>query len=150
MSTPSVNGTSSGQALSELYTSDSSRVPQKTLGQQDFLELLVAQLKAQDPLNPTKDTEFIAQMAQFTSLEQAKSTQSEMSTLRSLIQGNELLGRTITYQTSKDAAEQTGQVTAVSMRDGKPTVTITNPRDNVTQEYEMGDLYAYSVTTSAK
>jgi len=150
MSTPSVNGTSSGQALSELYTSDSSRVPQKTLGQQDFLELLVAQLKAQDPLNPTKDTEFIAQMAQFTSLEQAKSTQSEMSTLRSLIQGNELLGRTITYQTSKDATEQTGQVTAVSMRDGKPTVTITNTRDNVTQEYEMGDLYAYSVTTSAK
>ncbi len=150
MSTSAVSETSSGQSLSELFASDASRIPQKTLGQQDFLELLVAQLKAQDPLNPTKDTEFIAQMAQFTSLEQAKSTASEMSTLRSLIQGNELLGRTITYRTSKDAADQTGQVTAVSMRDGKPSLTITDPRDNGTQEYEMGDLYAYSVTTSAK
>jgi flagellar basal-body rod modification protein FlgD len=145
MSTPAVTSTSSGQDLSELFASDSSRIPQKTLGQQDFLELLVAQLKAQDPLNPTKDTEFIAQMAQFTSLEQAKSTQSEMATLRSLIQGNELLGRTITYQTSKDAPNLSGQVTAVSMREGKPSIIIDG-----NHEYELSELYAYSVATTAK
>jgi len=40
------------------------------LGKDEFLKLLVGQLKNQDPLNPTTDTDFIGQMAQFAQLEQ--------------------------------------------------------------------------------
>jgi flagellar basal-body rod modification protein FlgD len=43
----------------------------RQLGQGDFLKLLVTQLKNQDPLNPTDNTEFVAQLAQFSQLEQS-------------------------------------------------------------------------------
>ncbi len=46
-----------------------SSAKEKDLGKEDFLKLLVTQLKAQDPLNPQDGTEFVAQLAQFTSLE---------------------------------------------------------------------------------
>ena len=56
-----------------------------TLGQDDFLQLLVKQMTAQDPMNPQGDTEFIAQMAQFSSLEQTKSMSSDIAMLKAQV-----------------------------------------------------------------
>ena len=50
-------------------TSTTSLTDRSELGQDAFLKLLVTQLQHQDPLNPLDDTEFIAQLAQFSSLE---------------------------------------------------------------------------------
>jgi len=52
------------------YASLNQRMPKNTLGKQDFLNLLVMQLRHQDPLDPMKGTEFASQLAQFSSLEQ--------------------------------------------------------------------------------
>lgn len=55
------------------------RTPKNTLGKQDFLNLLVSQMRNQDPLDPMKGTEFAAQLAQFSSLEQLTNLNTSMS-----------------------------------------------------------------------
>ena len=56
-------------------TSSSAPLKQKDLGKDAFLQLLVTQLQNQDPTKPQADGEFIAQLAQFSSLEQLTSMQ---------------------------------------------------------------------------
>jgi flagellar basal-body rod modification protein FlgD len=58
--------------VSSLYgaTQDVVRDPTRTLGKDDFLRLLTVQLQHQDPLSPVDNEDFIAQLAQFSSLEQ--------------------------------------------------------------------------------
>src|SRR5512142_3150360 len=73
-----------------------------TLDKTAFLKLLIEQLKHQDPLNPQDDTQFIAQLAQFSSLEQSMQTNSALSTMTSVLQGQSnaqvtsLVGKTAT------------------------------------------------------
>ena len=100
--------------------------PMSKLGQDDFLKLLVAQLGAQDPLNPQKDTEFIAQMAQFTSLEQSKSMQSDIAQLRTdqqFLQANALIGRKVQVEDSQGAQIE-GTVSAVQVVEGTPQIVV--------------------------
>lgn len=57
------------------------------LGKDDFLKLLVAQLKNQDPLAPQDNSQFVAQLAQFSSLEAAMGTNSRLDTITGQNQG---------------------------------------------------------------
>lgn len=75
-----------------------------TLDKTAFLKLLIEQLKNQDPLNPKDDTQFIAQLAQFSSLEQSMQMNSALSTVTSVLQGQSnaqttsLVGKMATIQ----------------------------------------------------
>jgi flagellar basal-body rod modification protein FlgD len=72
------------------------------MGKDDFLHLLVTQLKAQDPLNPMDSTAFTAQLAQFSSLEQLQNINSTLGTLNASqaestnSQAVQFIGKTIT------------------------------------------------------
>ncbi len=61
--------------------SDTSKKEDTPIDKDAFLKLLVTQLKYQDPLQPMEDTEFIAQLAQFSSLEQIQNLNASIKTL---------------------------------------------------------------------
>ena len=95
-------------------SSTTARVPKQTLGQDDFLKLITVQLANQDPMKPMEDTSFIAQMAQFSSLEQSSQMSRDIAALRSdmgLQSATALLGREVVLD-SEDG-EITGVVESV-------------------------------------
>ena len=102
---------------------------QSQMGMDDFLKLLTSQLQYQDPLEPMKDTEFIAQMASFSSLDQMSSLNKNFesffqSQMNQSVQG--YLGKVVTLE--DDGAEESGLVTAVTQKGGELKLTV-NGRD---------------------
>ena len=74
------------------------RVASDNLGKDDFLKILITQLTNQDPTEPMEDREFIAQMAQFSTLEQMTNLSSEFQKLAGLLQSGQavsVLGKTV-------------------------------------------------------
>ena len=91
------------------------RIPQADLGKDDFLKLLITQLSHQDPTQPLEDREFVAQMAQFSTLEQMTNMTGELSKVLGLLarsQAVALLGKTV--EIADGQASITGRVEAIS------------------------------------
>jgi len=94
-----------------------------SLGINDFMNLLVAQLSNQDVMNPSKDTEFIAQMAQFTSL---KAMQS-IADLSQTQYAASIVGKKVivaAYDKSGKYTQDTGDVERVKFVDGRSVLTV--------------------------
>jgi flagellar basal-body rod modification protein FlgD len=108
-------------------TDGTTTVAKKTmLGQDDFLKLLAVQFQQQDPMKPMEDTAFIAQMAQFTALDQTKSMLTQMTQLGSsqgLATANSYLGRQVTLTDANDQTI-TGLVGAVQVTNGTPQLIV--------------------------
>lgn len=125
-SVSSINGTSTAYAAAADGSDTASRVPQKQLGQDDFLKLLAKQFQVQDPMKPMEDTAFIAQMAQFSSLEQSKAMNTEMQVLRGyqqLATANSYLGHRVTVEAG-DGSIVSGDVGAVDTSGGSPKIIV--------------------------
>lgn len=103
-------------------------VGQKALGADDFMKILMTQLTAQDPMNPMKDTEFIAQMANFSSLEQMRGLSQSFtaySNSQQMATAPLYLGCEVTVKDpSAEAGEIRGKVESVTVKDGAPALVI--------------------------
>lgn len=100
--------------------------PQTSLDKNDFLKLLVAQLQHQDPMQPTDNTQFMAQLAQFSTLEQITNVGDEVSRLAAAeTQGQSvaMIGHHVSY-TDTDGTVASGTVSAVQVHDGKVVLEI--------------------------
>ncbi len=140
--------TSSGNLNSSLFTSFVDN-PDSALGKQDFLQLLVTKLKYQDPLKPMSDNAFIADLAQFSSLEQMTNLNSSflnqasaldnlneniigLMMMQNTTQAAGLIGRNVVVEidsidpnTGEAIKSQvSGQVDIVRFVDGQPRIVV--------------------------
>lgn len=97
---------------------------QQTLGKDQFLSLLITQLKYQNPLQPMEDREFIAQLAQFTQLEQMMNISSQLTDMRqSLGAVSSFIGKKVSWVeyvegNTGETTLKSGVVDSVLIRDG--------------------------------
>lgn len=102
----------------------SGRSPSGQLGKDEFLKLLITQLSNQDPTSPMEDTQFISQMAQFSSLEQMTNMNKSFESLASMVnfsQANNTIGRTVDIDIGDDSIR--GVVEGATMG-GNPQVLV--------------------------
>ncbi|MHA2854797.1 flagellar hook capping FlgD N-terminal domain-containing protein [Paenibacillus lautus] len=93
------------------------------LGKDQFLSILITQLRHQDPLQPMQDREFIAQMAQFTSLEQLMNINTQLTAMsQSLGAASSLIGKQISWmfkpEDGSDSVMKSGLVDSIIVREG--------------------------------
>ena len=93
--------------------------PSGMLGQNDFLKLMIAQLQAQNPLEPGNSNEYINELAQFTQVEQM----TNMASANELSGAVQLIGRKVSYNGTAGALE-TGTVESVQSTATGTTVTV--------------------------
>ena len=106
-------------------TTTSSAPTQAALGQDDFLRILLTQLRFQDPLKPMDNQQFIAQLAQFSALEINRQQSDKVETLLTIESVNQslaLIGKTV--QVGAAQGGSSGTVTAVTYSSGEPLLTV--------------------------
>jgi flagellar basal-body rod modification protein FlgD len=107
-------------------TTQATNTKNTSMGKDDFLKLFVAQLQHQDPMNPMQDSEFMGQMASFSTLEQITNVAKANDTIASSLgmsQSLSLLGKTVTYLDDQKVAH-TGVVQKVVTEGGAAKLTI--------------------------
>lgn len=123
------------QQMQREDTDNKSKEKNNELGKDAFLQLLVAQMKYQDPLNPSTDTQFVSQLATFSQLEQMQNLNASFTNNQAFT----LLGKTVTIKTESTTGTYTeveGVVDAVTVKKGEAYLTIDG------KSYAMSDLEA--------
>lgn len=138
-------GTSLVGNVKDLLGAADNKAARKVGGDMDkdaFLKLLVTQLKNQDPMKPMQDTEFIGQMAQFSSLEQMQNMNKQMeaqNNFAQLSQASSLIGKDVTLVTNGDDAQTiTGVVDEIRQTGGETFVIVNGEAYDTSMIHTVG------------
>ena len=115
----------------------------QSLGLQDFLKILLTQLNYQDPLKPMDNQQFMAQMAQFTSLEQSQRVNDKLDLLisnQAALQSVGLIGRAVDIQTADGRAS--GTVASLSLQGETPLISVTTAQGTVLPDVRLSQILA--------
>lgn len=121
-----VSGVNANNAAKQ--TSSSSSKSAGMIDYNGFLQLLIAQMRNQDPTNPTDSTEYMSQLAQLSTVEQAVQTNAKLDSLLSssaIQQAEGLIGRTATF-TDEKGETTTGKIKEVTIISGGAVATLEN------------------------
>lgn len=116
--------------------------PDQELDRDAFLQLLVEQMRNQDPLEPSKNEDFIAQLAQFTSLENSELTADRLGSLlqvEQLGQGAALVGRKVSYRSPSSGEVLPGIVSGAELTDQGVFVDVGGERIPLTSVLRVDD-----------
>src|SRR4028119_2525310 len=136
---PGVGGAAGAPATSTVTRTDQ-------MGKDVFLQLLVAQMKYQDPNSPTSTTEFMSQTATFTQVEKLEEIASQNASLLSLqrsLSAGALVGHTVSW-TAEDGTTRTGSVSSVRFSGDEPTAVVAGT------EGPLGPLTAHPLPAPCK
>ena len=114
-----------------------------SMGLQDFLKILLTQLNYQDPLKPMDNQEFMAQMAQFTSLEQSQRLNEKMDQLisnQAALQSIGLIGRTV--EISTETGTVTGTVASLSLQGDSPSISVSTTGGSMLPGVSLSQIVA--------
>lgn len=124
-STPAAGSTAAKASSSNKNSVSAAMDKNAALGKDEFLKLLITQLRFQDPMNPMEDKEFIAQMAQFNSLEQMQTLNKNFtanSEFSQLTQASSLIGKNVSIR--QDEETFPGKVMEVRKVDGELKIMV--------------------------
>lgn len=114
----------------------------KTIDQEDFIRLFLAQLQFQDPLEPVDNREFLAQLAQFSALEQSRQLSqntSDMLTMDAATQAVSLLNRQVDMSVI-GGVTKSGTVVAVSFGTAGPELSVRDTAGTVTTGVRLSQI----------
>lgn len=131
-------------AISSVTATPSATTNQASnLGLEDFMKILLTQLQYQDPLKPMDNQEFMAQIAQFTSLEQTQQLNDKLDQLitnQAALQSVGLIGRTVDISTT--TGQVTGTVASLSLQGDSPQISVTTTSGSTIANVTLSQILA--------
>lgn len=121
------------------YQAETKKTGSNVLDKDAFMKILITQLQNQDPTSPMEDREFIAQMAQFSTLEQMTNMNNSLQRFvdsqaqNQMLSYSQFIGKEVTWQSMEESGEEnqestieqgSGKVTSIQIKNGSVTLTL--------------------------
>lgn len=105
------------------------RMGESNLDQDAFLQLLMMEIKNQDPLNPMSNKDFIAQQAQFTQISELQKLNKNFDSSNQIVQASALIGKTVTLQDPDNAENSIQGLVSEARIDSKGANVVINDKE---------------------